>query len=125
MNNTKEKIEKKDRRKAKIRAKISGTKNIPRLSVFRSNTSLFLQLIDDDSSKTIVSAHSREIKVAKAKKEDESAAKVAVAFELGKLLAKKATEKKIEKAIFDRGGNKYHGRVKAVADGAREGGLKF
>lgn len=125
MNKTKEKFEKKDRRKAKIRAKISGTKNIPRLSVFRSNTALFLQLIDDDSGKTIVSAHSREIKVAKAKKEDEMVAKVAVAFELGKLLAKKAVDKKIEKVVFDRGGNKYHGRVKAVADGAREGGLKF
>ncbi len=132
MNKTKEKIAKKVRRKAKIRAKISGTKEIPRLSVFRSNTSIFLQVIDDSSSKTIVSAHSREIKVKPAKSSsgaaDESLtrdSKVAVAFELGKLIAKKAIDKKVKTVVFDRGGNKYHGRTKAVADGAREAGLKF
>ena len=125
MNKTKEKIAKKIRRKAKIRAKISGTKEVPRLSVYRSNTSIFLQVIDDSSSKTIVSAHSREIKVKKAKKDDEQAGKVAVAFELGKLIAKKAIDKKVKTVVFDRGGNKYHGRTKAVADGAREAGLKF
>ena len=92
MNKTQEKQAKKARRKAKIRAKIGGTKEVPRLSVFRSNTSIFLQIIDDSSSKTIVSAHSREIKV---KKEDEQTRKVAIAFELGKLIAKKAIDKKI------------------------------
>ena len=116
MNKEKAKILKKLRRKAKIRTQISGTAARPRLNVFKSNVNVFLQLIDDDSGKTIVSVHSKEIKEAK----DQN-----VEFETGKLLAKKAIEKKIETVVFDRGGNKYHGRVKSVADGAREGGLKF
>lgn len=116
MNKEKAKNLKKDRRKAKIRTQISGTALRPRLSVFKSNTSVFLQLIDDLTGKTIVSAHSREVKPGK---------DVKVEFETGKLLAKKALDKKVETVVFDRGGNQYHGRVKAVADGAREGGLKF
>jgi large subunit ribosomal protein L18 len=104
-------------RRAKIRAKISGTAMCPRLSVFRSNKSIYLQLIDDATGKTIVSAHTGELKAKGAKTE--------AGFELGKLLAKKAQDKKIENIVFDRGGYKYHGRVKAVADGAREGGLGF
>jgi large subunit ribosomal protein L18 len=109
------------RRKAKVRAKISGTSKRPRLSVFRSNTSIFLQAIDDVSGKTLVSAHSREVKNVKSTAKDMCKKE----FELGKLLAKKANDKKINEVVFDRSGNKYHGRVKAVADGAREGGLKF
>lgn len=116
MNKEKAKILKKIRRKAKIRTQISGTALRPRLSVFKSNVSVFLQLIDDTSGKTIVSAHSREVK----KEKDTN-----VEFETGKLLAKKALEKKLELVVFDRGGNKYHGRIKSLADGAREGGLKF
>jgi len=111
------KSQKYDKRRKKIRAKIEGKKDRPRLSVFRSNKGIFLQLIDDQEGKTLVSASSGEIK-SKGKKVD-------LSFELGKLIAQKAKEKKIEKIVFDRGGYKYHGRVKAVADGAREGGLKF
>lgn len=125
MNKTKAKLIKKDRRKIKIRVKVSGTQAIPRLSVFRSNTSLFLQLIDDVKGVTIVSAHSREIKIAKEKSENDLAGKIAIAFELGKLIGKKALEKKVGKVVFDRGGNRYHGRVKAAAEGAREAGLIF
>ena len=116
----KEKIKqnKKNKRKGRIRAKISGTKKCPRLSVFKSNTGMYLQLIDDEKGKTLVSVHSKEIKKKKEKR-------VVIGFELGKLIAKKALDKKIKQVVFDRGGYKYHGRVKAVADGAREGGLSF
>lgn len=106
------------RRKARTRAKIAGTALKPRLSVFRSNTGLYLQLIDDEAARTLVSAHVRELKAKGIKK-------VEAGLELGKLLAKKALEKKIKMVVFDRGAHKYHGRVKAVADGAREGGLEF
>lgn len=111
------KQEKRQRRKGRVRAKISGTAEKPRLSVFRSNRGAFLQLIDDVKSVTLASAHSSELKL-----KDK---KVVIAFELGKLIAKKATEKNITSAVFDRSGYKYHGRVKAMADGAREGGLNF
>ena len=117
MSKQKSKLLQKERRRGRVRAKISGESTKPRLSVFRSNRGLYLQLIDDTTGKTLISAHSLEIK-SKDKKQ-------AIAFELGKLLAKKAQEKKIETVVFDRSGYKYHGRVKAVADGAREGGLKF
>ena len=119
MNNSKEKTIKRDRRRGRIRAKIQGTKACPRLSVFRSNISIYLQLIDDSKGVTIVSANSKEIKSKK------SANKTEIAEETGKLLAKKAGEKKITTAVFDRGGYCYHGRVKAAAEGARSAGLKF
>lgn len=106
-----------NRRHNRVRAKIKGTNNVPRLSVYRSNRGFFVQLIDDTVGKTLVSVSSSEIKDVK-KKTD-------VAKEVGKLLAEKASGKKIVSAVFDRGGYKYHGRVKAVAEGAREGGLKF
>lgn len=106
---------KRQRRRQKIRAKIFGTKDCPRLNVFKSNTGLRLQIIDDLAGKTLVSAESREIKK-KSEKAD---------FELGRLIAEKAKAKKISQVVFDRGGYKYHGRIKAMADGAREGGLKF
>ena len=105
------------RRHNRVRAKVAGTKEVPRLSVFRSNRGFFIQLIDDNEGKTLASVDSKEIKEVK-KKTD-------TAKEGGKLIAKKALEKKITKAVFDRGGYKYHGRIKAVAEGAREGGLKF
>ncbi len=117
MNKETIKQEKRIRRKNKIRAVIKGTAKRPRLSVFRSNKGMFLQLIDDDKGKTLVSAKSQEVK-SKDKK-------TVISFELGKLIAKKGIEKKIKNIVFDRGGNKYHGRVKMVADGAREGGLEF
>ncbi|OGF26336.1 50S ribosomal protein L18 [Candidatus Falkowbacteria bacterium RIFOXYB2_FULL_47_14] len=112
----------KTRKHAKIRAKIRGIESRVRLSIFRSNRGFYVQVIDDREGKTLVSAHSQEIKGVEDK---DRSGKTAVGFAVGKLIAKKALEKKIEKVVFDRGGNKYHGRVKAVADGAREGGLKF
>ena len=117
MDKIKEKRNKHITRHRRVRSKIIGTKKCPRLSVFRSNTGMYLQLIDDFANKTLISAHSREI----AKKD----AKTVISLELGKLIAKKAKDKKISQVVFDRGGYKYHGRVKAIADGAREGGLKF
>ena len=105
------------RRKNKIRAKVNGTIARPRLSVFRSNTSMYLQLVDDVSGKTLASAHSREIKT--------KGKKVEISFSLGKLLGEKAIAKNVTEVVFDRGGYRYHGRVKAAADGAREAGLKF
>ncbi len=117
MNKQKAKQLKRIRRRAKIRAKISGTKQRPRLSVFKSNKAIYLQLIDDKTGKTLISASTKEVKT-KDKKQ-------AVGFELGKILAQKALAKQIAKAAFDRGGYKFHGRVKAVADGAKEGGLKI
>jgi len=106
------------RRARRIRIKISGTEKRPRLSVFRSNTGLYLQLINDETGITLVSAHTRDIK-------DKKLKKVEVAMELGKLIAERAIAKKIKSIVFDRGGNIYTGRVKAVAEGARAGGLEF
>jgi large subunit ribosomal protein L18 len=120
----KEKGIKRDRRRKKIRVKITGTKERPRLSVFRSNIDTYIQLIDDSTGKTLINANTKEIKKTKKDKNDKGG-KVGRSFELGKLIAKKAIEKKITEVVFDRGGYKYHGRIKAIADGAREGGLKF
>jgi large subunit ribosomal protein L18 len=107
------------RRHRRIRAKVIGTKERPRLSVFRSNQHICVQLIDDEKGKTLVSVS--DLKVKKKK----GLTKTEIAKEVGKSIAKKALEKRIEKIVFDRGGYKYHGRVKAVAEGAREGGLEF
>ena len=131
MNKEKEKILKRQKRRNKIRSVLEGTSKCPRLSVFRSNKGHYIQLIDDANGVTIASAYSNEIKVTSkgdsdSKKEKKKVgAKVSEAFELGKLIAKKAHDKKITKVVFDRGGYRYHGRIKAIADGAREGGLKF
>ena len=102
----------------KIRMKVFGTKEKPRLSVFRSASYIYAQLIDDESGKVLLSVSDLKVKSSKAKK-------VERAMEVGKMIAKEAVSKKIEKVVFDRGGFVFHGRVKAVADGAREGGLKF
>lgn len=103
----------------RIRKKIKGTKDLPRLSVFRSNKEIYAQLIDDLTGETLVSANSREASIPKdGNKVDQAAA-------VGKLLAEKAKAENIEKIVFDRGGYLYHGRIKALGDGAREGGLKF
>lgn len=113
-----EKREKRKIRHKRIRAKIKGTKSRPRLFVFRSAKHIYCQLIDDEKGRTILAASDFELKKGKRKK-------VEIAKEVGKLIAKKAKKLKIEKVVFDRGGYKYHGRVKALAEGAREGGLKF
>jgi large subunit ribosomal protein L18 len=101
--------------------KFIGTDVRPRISVFRSNTAIYAQAIDDMNGKTIVSVSSKEINspVGGAKKP------VELAMLCGKLLAKKAKDKKIEKVIFDRNGYRYHGRIKALAEGMRDGGLVF
>ena len=106
-------------RQRRIRAKISGTKERPRLSVFRSSSHIYAQLVDDNKGKTLASVKDSEIKKKGAK------GKVELAKEVGRLIAEKAKGLKIEKVVFDRGGYSYHGKVKALAEGAREGGLKF
>lgn len=108
------------KRHLKIRQTISGTAEVPRLSVFRSNENIFAQLIDDVKGVTLVSASSIE----KGKKIT-NGGNVAAAKEVGKLLAEKAKKAKITKVVFDRGGYQYHGRVKALAEAAREAGLEF
>jgi large subunit ribosomal protein L18 len=96
-----------------------GTKDMPRLFVFRSNQHIYAQLVDDDNAKIVMSVSDKDLKAKKGLKKSDSAK------EVGKFIAKKAIESKIEKVIFDRGGVVYHGRIKALADGAREGGLIF
>lgn len=117
MNKEKASQAKKARRHARTRAKISGTPERPRISVFKSNKGMFVQLIDDTKGFTLVSVNSKEVKIEGDKKTK--------SFEMGKLLAKKALEKKVEKAAFDKGSYRYHGRIESLASGAREGGLKF
>lgn len=112
------KKEQRNKRHKRVRGKITGTKECPRFSVFRSNKYINLQLINDEKRKTLISFN--DLKIDKKGK-----TKTEIAKELGIALAKKALEKKIKKVVFDRGGYKYHGRIKAVAEGAREGGLKF
>lgn len=104
----------------RIRTKVKGTAQKPRLSVFRSNKDIYVQLIDDTTGTTLASASSRMKDISA-----QSGNKVEKSLSVGKALAQKAKELGIEQCIFDRGGYLYHGRVKAVADGAREGGLKF
>lgn len=112
-----------------MRAKVKGTKDIPRLCVTKSNQHIYAQLIDDENSKTLLAVSSRELKkVSKAmikEKDSTRTAGASRAFEVGQMIAKKAQEKKVEKVVFDRGGYQYHGVVKALAEGARLGGLKF
>lgn len=103
-------------RTRRVRAKIRGTAVSPRLAVSRSNKGLYLQLVDDEKGHTLVSVSVKELKQDKATKTEQAA-------QLGKLLAKKATKLGIKKAFFDRRFYKYHGRVKAAAEGARKGGL--
>lgn len=108
------------RRHRRVRAKVIGSKERPRLSVFRSNKHIELQIIDDTARKTIVAMRDAELGAAKKK-----TSKIQRGEELGEALAKKAKEKGISSVVFDRGGYAYHGIVKAVADGARKGELKF
>lgn len=117
------KKEKRKRRHTRVRARVRGTAACPRISVFRSSKHVLLQLVDDSTGKTIVSARDRE--VATRGKKAGMGTRANLAFEAGKRLAERAREKNISSAVFDRGGYKYHGIVKMVADGAREGGLQF
>ena len=106
------------KRRRRVRAKVTGTAERPRISVFRSNRGVFAQLIDDDSGRTLAAVNWTEEEL-KSLKRMEQAAKA------GRLLAERAKAAGIETAVFDRGGYQYHGRVKALAEGAREGGLIF
>ena len=106
-----------EKRRKRVRRKIVGTAERPRLSVYRSNVHIYAQLIDDTAGHTLAAADSRE--VGEAENRTEAARKV------GELIARRGTEAEIETVVFDRGGNKYHGRIAALAEGARSGGLRL
>ena len=115
-----EKVVRRQKIRYGIRKKVSGTTQKPRLAVFRSNTEIYVQVIDDTAGKTLVAASSKDKDIAAQKGTKTEKSKL-----VGAAIARKAKELGLEAVVFDRGGNLYHGRVKAVADGAREGGLKF
>ena len=119
MDRAKHRVEARTRIRERIRSKVSGTKERPRLAVRRSLNNIYAQVIDDASGRTIVTASTRE-KAAGAKGSNAAAAKA-----VGALIAKKAKEKGVTKVVFDRGGYLYHGNIKALADAARENGLEF
>ena len=106
-----------EKRRKRVRRKVAGTATRPRLSVYRSNVHIYAQLIDDDAGRTLAAADSRAVGDAEDRKD--------AARKVGELIAGKASEAGIEAVVFDRGGNKYHGRIAALAEGAREGGLKL
>jgi large subunit ribosomal protein L18 len=110
--------EARQRRHRRVRGKVQGTAERPRLVVSRSNRGISAQLVDDRESKTLAAASSLQLKSFKGSKTEQAA-------EVGKLLAQAAKQASIETAVFDRGGHLFHGRVKALADATREGGLKF
>jgi large subunit ribosomal protein L18 len=112
-----EKRVQREKRRKRLRRRIYGTAERPRLSVYRSNVHIYAQLVDDDEGNTLAAADSRE--VGDAENRTEAARKV------GELVAQRAQETDVETVVFDRGGNKYHGRVAALAEGARSGGLKL
>ena len=130
-----DKLSKRIRRHKRVRAKIRGTADRPRLSVFRSSRHVWAQLIDDVAARTVVAASSKEFhgeprktkgkKQMKDKDQKIGASKTETAEKIGKIIAERALKKKIMRVVFDRGGYKYHGAVKAVAEGARKGGLKL
>ena len=111
-------VEARAKRRRRIRAKVAGTKPRPRVSVFRSNKAIYAQLVDDESGTTIAAARSSEVDAAELDK-------TGVAKKVGALIAERARAKSIGTVVFDRSGYLYHGRVKALAEGAREGGLVF
>ncbi|MBU6447607.1 50S ribosomal protein L18 [Patescibacteria group bacterium] len=117
MNKQELKNAKRIRRHKRVRAKVKGSESRPRLAVFRANQNIYAQIIDDASGKVLAAASSLEIK-SKSGKSDKAAL-------VGTLIAKKASEKNIKEVVFDRGGYKYHGRVKALAEAARQAGLQF
>ncbi len=117
-----ETLVRRERRQRRVRAKVSGTGQRPRLNVFRSSRHIFAQLIDDSKGHTLVAASTLDAEIrANAKQTD----KKAEAKQVGKLLAQRAIAKGLKQVIFDRGGYQYHGRVKSLAEGSREGGLEF
>lgn len=123
MDKTKRKQNSRLRRRKRVRRKISGTNLRPRLSVSRSLKHIYAQIIDDENGSTLAHASSLSAEV----KDDNASegGKIQIAQSVGKLIAQKAKENNIEGVVFDRGGNLYHGRIKALAEAARESGLKF
>ena len=117
--NTNSKTKKRIKNKVKIRKKVSGTAERPRLSVYRSNANIYAQIIDDVAGKTLVAASTLNTKV------EGGSSNVAAAKAIGEKIAKLAAEKSINNVVFDRSGYVYHGKIKALADGAREAGLNF
>jgi len=113
------------RRHNRVRAKVSGTTERPRLSVFRSNAHIYAQLIDDTKGRTLASANDRELPKEMKKTSQDVQARIHSAKAVGLVIAKMAQEKKISQVVFDRGGYIYTGRIRALAEGAREGGLIF
>ena len=114
-------LSKQDRRlriRRRIRKTVPGSSTLPRLSLFRSNKHIYVQLINDEEGKTLLSGSSLKM-------ESKGKTKVEISYQVGKVIAEKAKEAGIEKIVFDRGGYLYHGRVKSLAEGVREGGLKF
>lgn len=116
MRTTSQKIEKRTRRHARIRARVQGTKDRPRLAVYRSNRFIYAQLIDDGASTTLAASDSRSVKGASARERAEA---------VGKAIAEAAKKKGVEKVVFDRGGFQYQGVIAALAEGARKAGLQF
>lgn len=114
------KLNARKKRHFRIRKRVNGTASKPRMSVFRSNKEIYVQLIDDENSQTLASASSREKDIAAQKSAKTESSKL-----VGAAIARKSAELGITEVVFDRNGYLYHGRIKAVADGAREGGLKF
>lgn len=111
-------------RHARVRANVFGVSLKPRLCVFRSNKHIFAQLIDDQKGVTLAAINDKDL-TKKAVSEGNLKGKCAAAYEVGMAIAQKAQELKTKKVVFDRGGNRYHGRVKSLAEGARKGGLEF
>lgn len=113
------KVKRRIKIRSRIRKNISGTASIPRLSIYRSNKHIYAQIINDELGITLTSASSKDNEVSLEKPKTE------ISYKIGEIIASKALEAGIENIVFDRGGYLYHGRVKALADGARKGGLKF
>ncbi len=114
--------EKRLSRHGRIRGKVKGTADCPRLNVFCSLKFVYVQAINDDEGKVVAKAHSKELQK---KGEKKSLSNIESAIAVGKMIATRCLEQKIDKVVFDRGGYKYHGKIKALADSARENGLKF
>ncbi|KKQ87701.1 MAG: 50S ribosomal protein L18 [Candidatus Woesebacteria bacterium GW2011_GWB1_38_8b] len=115
------KVEEKLKRKKRIRSRVNGTKERPRLAVYRSNAHIYTQVINDAENKTLISASEKDLD----EKESKKMNKTQKAKEVGMAVAKKALKVGLKQVVYDRGGYRYHGRVKALAEGAREGGLDF
>ncbi len=125
MNKNKQKNLKRVIRHKRVRSRVSGEAERPRLAVFKSNSHIYVQLIDDNAGKTVLAASSAEVSAKGGSASGGKLKKSDAAKEVGKMIAAKALAKNIKAVKFDRGGFAYHGRIKALAEGAREGGLEF